>query len=99
MFDKFEDLYPVKNAVKIRRDGEFMLVMGTDAVIQYLNETAAFMYEHFDGMHTVGEVYDLMLTEYDISPEMFEEVKRDIVNTIRDLQWQRVVELRRKKAA
>lgn len=99
MFDKFIDLYIRRTAIKTRRNGEMLIVMSERGEVQYLNETAAFLYERFDGSMTLREVFDLLLAEYDIAQQDIASVQQDAVNVIRDLQWQGLIEIRRNKTA
>ena len=97
LFDKFQDYIPVKDCIKQRDNGDFLLVMGESLDLQYLNETAKFIYSNFDGKNTVLDIYNLLLKEYEIEEYMKEDVKRDIVNTIRDFQWQKIVKLQERR--
>lgn len=99
VYDKLKSLYPVQTKLKARRDGDFLIVMNDKHEIFYMNDIAAFIYEHMTGAVAVDEIFDAVMDEYELGGDMHETVRTDLVNTIRDLQWQRVVELRRKKAA
>lgn len=97
LFDKFQDYVPVKDCIKERVNGDFLLVVGESLDLQYLNETAKFIYSNFDGKNTVLDIYNLLLKEYEIEEDMKENVKKDIVNTVRDFQWQRIAKLKSKE--
>jgi len=97
LFEKFQYYIPVKDRIKERDNGDFLLVMGESLEMQYLNDTARFIYSNFDGKNTVLDIYNLMLKEYEIDEDMKETVKRDIINTIRDFQWQKIVKLKERR--
>jgi hypothetical protein len=46
-----------------------------------LNEVGAFLYEQIDGEKTIGDIYQTLLNEYDVLPEM---AKHDIEHFIKD---------------
>lgn len=97
MFEKFQDYIPLKDCIKERENEDFLIVMGESLELQYLNETAKFIYSNFDGKNTVLDIYNLLLKEYEIEEDMKDDVKRDIVNTIRDFQWQKIAKLKERK--
>lgn len=60
-----------------------------------MNDTAAFIYERMTGESSVDDICEAVMDEYELGGDMREAVCVDMLNTIRDLQWQRVVELKR----
>lgn len=97
IFDKFQDYIPLKDCIKARKNGDFLLVMGESLELQYLNETAKFIYSNFDGKNTVLDIYNFILKEYEIDEDMKDDVKRDLINTIRNFQWQKIAKLKERK--
>lgn len=95
VYDKLRSLYPVQTKLKARRDGDFLIVMNDKHEIFYMNDIAAFIYERMIGAVSVDEIFNAVIDEYDLGGDMHETVRTDLVNTIRDLQWQRVIELKR----
>lgn len=96
-FEKFQDYIPLKDCIKARENGDFLIVMGESLELQYLNETAKFIYSNFDGKNTVLDIYNLLLKEYEIEEDMKENVKRDLINTLRDFQWQKIAKLKERR--
>lgn len=94
LFDKFQNYIPIRVNIKQQNNGDFLIVMGYSFELQYLNDTARFIYLNFDGKNTVLDIYNLILQEYEINEDMKETVKRDLINTIRDFQCQNIAKLR-----
>ena len=93
VFEKLSPLFPVKTCLKKRKNGEFLIVMSKKANIFYLNEVAHFIYENCDGTQTIGDIRRKILSEYEGTTES--AVTEDLVNIIRDFQWQNIIELRK----
>lgn len=94
IFEKFASLIPSQEKVKSRIDGDFLLVMSTDHELFYLNDTARFIYECFDGKKTISKILDLLMKEYEIESNMKEAISGDLVETIRNFQWQNIIRLK-----
>ena len=82
---------PLRNSVKTREDGEFLIASNKDNEIYYLNGTARDMWESINGFTTVEELCGKILGEYEIDRNTLES---DIVNFIRDLQWKKLIRLK-----
>ena len=95
IFEKLSPLFPVKTCLKKRKNGEFLIVMSKNTDIFYLNEVAHFIYENCDGTQTIGDIRRKILSEYEGVTES--TATEDLVNVIRDFQWQDIIELRRRK--
>lgn len=95
IFDKIKNLIPVQTNSKVRKNGDFLIVMNKNNNIHYLNSTAKFIYEHCDNNTTINTIFDLMKKEFEITPDMEEEVKNDFVSIIRDFQWQKIIDLKK----
>lgn len=93
VFEKLSPLFPIQTCLKKRENGEFLIVMSKEANIFYLNEVAHFIYENCDGTQTIGDIRRKILSEYEGSTEL--AVTEDLVNIIRDFQWQNIIELRK----
>ena len=93
VFEKLSPLFPVKTCLKKRKNEEFLIVMSKKANIFYLNEVAHFIYENCDGTQTIGDIRRKILSEYEGTTES--AVTEDLVNIIRDFQWQNIIELRK----
>ena len=95
LFYTFQELIPVKVNIKERENGDFLIVMNEFLEIQYLNETAKFIYSNFNGKNTVKDIFHILIKEYEIEDSMTDEVQKDIINTIRDFQWQKIAKLKK----
>lgn len=58
--------------------------------ICFLNETAGFILNLCDESHTLENICDELLEEYDVSKE---ELTDDLVKVIRYMQWKRIIKL------
>ena len=93
VFEKLSPLFPIQTCLKKRENGEFLIVMSKKANIFYLNEVAHFIYENCDGTQTIWDIRRKILSEYEGTTES--AVTEDLVNMIRDFQWQNIIELRK----
>ena len=83
---------PVRNAVKTRNDGEFLIASNRNSEIYYLNGTAREMWNILDGNMTVEGLCAEILSEYEVGRETLE---CDIVSFIRDMQWKKLIRLKK----
>lgn len=90
-FNKMKNLIPFKKNLKTRANGDFLIVMNAQNSLFYLNATAWFVYENCQSNNTVEDIFKLLIKEFDIPVDMEEEVKSDIINIIRDFQWQKII--------
>ena len=93
LYEKFRNLVPKSTYLKSRDNGDFLLVMSPAQELFYLNETARFIYELCDGHRSIDEIYRAMSAEYAFDESEEETVKADLLHTLRDFQWQRIIEL------
>ena len=82
---------PVKYALKVRAEGDMLIAANRNTDIYYLNGMACEIWGMIDGMINIEGLSSKILSEYDAKPE---EVKNDIVNFIRDLQWKKLIRLK-----
>lgn len=95
MFDKLNQLIPIKSCLKFRENGDFLIVMNAESKIYYLNNTARFVYENIDGSNSIENIFDMIKKEFKVTHDMEEEVKNDVVSIIRDFQWQKIIDLKK----
>ena len=95
MFDKMNQLIPIKTCLKFRENGDFLIVMNAESKIYYLNDTARFVYENIDGNTSIENIFNMIKKEFEVTSDMEEEVKNDVVSIIRDFQWQKIIELKK----
>lgn len=90
VYDMVKSFYPIRQCMKLRQDGEFWIVANYNQDIFYLNETAAEFYEACTGENRIMDCFNLMKQQYDISED---ELKRDVMELVRNLQWQDIIRL------
>ena len=82
---------PLRNELKSRTDGDFLIISNRNGEIYYLNGSARDMWLLLDGSISIDELCGKILGEYKVDREQLEN---DIVNFIRDLQWKKLLRLR-----
>lgn len=92
IFEKMCELIPFKTCIKERQNEDFLIVANGKLDIVYLNETSKDFYDLCDGVNSISQIRDKMLTLYDISSDVLED---DIVALIRDMQWNDLINLRK----
>ena len=80
-----------ENFVFRQIDDETILVPIEDNVgdmgsIYNLNEVAAFVWEHFDGEKTLGDIKDMVLKEFEVSPEDAVEDLSEFVLQLKEVE-------------
>lgn len=78
-------------AIKTKANGEMLIVCNNDLEIYFLNSVARFIIEHIKDNSTVEDIKSELLHVYDVTEE---EVEKDLVEIIRDLQWKKLIVLR-----
>ena len=90
IFSWLEKKIPHCTYLKKRADGEILIVCAENLSIYYFNSTAAFFISLADGKNSVGEIKNKFLERYDVEEQ---ELKKDFVEMIRDLQWKKILTL------
>lgn len=90
VFEWIKDKVPVVAYVKKRMNEDILIICAETLSMYYLNATAAFFINSADGNATVNEIKDKFLQKYDVDEE---ELEKDLVDTIRDLQWKQILYL------
>ena len=83
---------PVRNALKTREDGDFLVASSLNNEIYYLNGMAKDMWGMLDGITSIEELCVRILGEYNVERSILE---KDIVEFIRNLQWKKLIRIRR----
>lgn len=94
IFDTIENYIPIKNCVKEKDNGSLLIVSNDENEIIYLNETSKEIYRLCEGNNTIADIAKSILSEYDVSEEEF---KQDLVDIIRDLQWKKILLLKKEQ--
>ena len=90
MYQYFSKLVPIRDCQKYRRDSEFTIITNRFNKFLYLNNTAADFFDLCDGSHTVDEIANCMLLQYDVEKTVLQQ---DLVKIIRDFQWNKIVKI------
>lgn len=88
IFEWLKNKVPVAIYVKKRTDNNISIVCAEDLVIYYLNSTAAFFLDSVDDKLTVNEIKNKFLESYDVEEQ---ELEKDFIEMIRDLQWKKIL--------
>lgn len=90
-YNFLRDYIPLRNAVKTREDGDFLIAINRSNEIYYLNGTAREIWGFLDGTTSIEGLCSKIMSEYDVDRDSLE---RDIVNFIRDLQWKKLIRIK-----
>ena len=86
-----KEYIPVKDVLREKENGEFLIVANKNSDVYYLNNMAKEMYSLIDSKISIEKIYEQVKKEYDVE-EL--ELKNDIVNFVRDLQWKKLIRLK-----
>lgn len=86
-----KEYIPVKDVLKEKENGEFLIVANKNSDVYYLNNMAKEMYSLIDSKISIEKIYEQVKKEYDVE-EL--ELKNDIINFVRDLQWKKLIRLK-----
>ena len=81
---------PVDISLKKRLEGDVAVVYGKELEICYLNKIGWQILDKSDGNNTLNDIAKYLLMIYEVDED---ELKCDIVELIRDLQWKRLIRL------
>lgn len=93
IFDKMQNLVPIKNSIKEKQNEPFLIVKSEDLSIYYLNETSKEFYELCDEKNSIKDIYLKLLAMYEVSED---ELQQDLIELVRDLQWKKILKLKEK---
>lgn len=88
VFEWLKDKVPVATYLKKRMNDDILIVCAETLSMYYLNATAAFFLNSADGKSTVGDIKEKFLQKYDVDEQ---ELEKDFVDMIRDLQWKQIL--------
>ena len=90
--ERIDQIYKKNENFVFRQiDDETILVPIEDNVgdmgsIYNLNEVAAFVWEHFDGEKTLGDIKDMVLKEFEVSPQDAAEDLSEFVLQLKEVE-------------
>ena len=90
-YELLKGYIPVKSALKTRSEGDMLIASNMNSGLYYLNGMAGELWGMIDGTKSIEDMSRKVLSEYDADPE---EVKRDMINFIRDMQWKKLIRLK-----
>lgn len=79
-----------ENALIQEVDNEVLILNRQDNEIHQLNETAALIWKECDDKHTIKDIIDVLIENYDILPDAAE---KDVLDTIMLFQKNNLLEL------
>ena len=91
-YELLKGYVPVKSALKTRPEGDMLIAANNNAEIYYLNDMAGEIWGILDGTASIDRISRQILSEYDVQPD---EVHADVVKFIRDMQWKRLIRLKK----
>jgi hypothetical protein len=91
VFIQIKDLIPIPLNIKTRGNGEFLTVCSPKLDIFHLNSVAKDFYLLLDEKKTVASICTELSAMYEVE---FDTLTNDIVNLVRDMQWQTILNLK-----
>ncbi len=81
---KLSEKYPVLHPQVAARiiDSEAVIVLPESGEVNVLNEVGSRIWELIDGAHSVGEIAEIIVAEYDVTAE---QAERDVEEFIQEL--------------
>lgn len=94
IYQSMKKLIPSRTCLKYRDNDEFLIVSSKNGEIFYLNGSAKLIYQLFDGHKTIENVLFDLKNKYEArNEEDIEVLQHDLIEIIRDFQWQNVIQL------
>lgn len=91
IYTLLKNKYPKYIGIKKRENEEILIVESIDLEIFYLNETAKYIVNLSNGKNTLEEIKNYLLNVFDVNED---DLKNDLVNSVRDLQWKKIIKLK-----
>lgn len=91
VWDWIKNKKPVDISLKKRMEDQVLVIYGSTLEICYMNEIAKIVVEMSNGKYSIQDIVEKILLVYDIDEE---ELKNDILDIVRELQWKRLIRLR-----
>ncbi|MDR1458753.1 MAG: PqqD family protein [Bacteroidales bacterium] len=94
-FSYLADYIPVRKELKFRVEGNVGIICNNqDFRVDYLNETALLIFQLIDGKKSVADIAQCLMKELNVNLEI---LKRDLVEILRNLQWRKIIILKKKQ--
>lgn len=91
IYKMIEEYVPIKNILKEKENGDFLILANKHSDIYYLNNIAKEIYLLIDNKINISGIYGKIKSEYDVNED---ELQEDIIDFIRDLQWKNLIRLK-----
>lgn len=91
VYTLIKEYIPIKDTLREKENGEFLILANKNSDIYYLNDMARVMYSLIDNKISIDDIYTKIKQEYEVNDN---ELKADIVDFIRDLQWKKLIRLK-----
>jgi len=91
IFQKLKVLVPYKACLKEKSNGDFQIVANKAGEIFYLNETSKAFYSYCDGIRTIADIHNSLQDIYDVDAD---ELANDLVDLVRDMQWNEILTMK-----
>jgi hypothetical protein len=93
-FSYLADYIPVRKELKFRIEGNVGIVCNKQSFhVDYLNETALFIFQLIDGEKNIGNIAECFKKEVDVCIDILEH---DLIEILRDFQWRKIIILKKK---
>ena len=94
---KLTEKYPILHPQVAARiiDGEAVIVLPESGQVNVLNEVGSRIWELIDGTHSVSEITEIIVAEYDVTAE---QAERDVNEFIQELVDNKMLVLSDEKA-
>ena len=81
-------MYPAPHPQTAGRviDGEAVLILSDNSEVNVLNEVGTRIFELSNGTHSTAEIVDIIVAEYEVTPEEATQDTRDFLNQMVDRQ-------------
>ena len=90
IFEEMSKLVPLKSVQKFRKDKDFLIVTTFNNEYHFLNEVATDIFLNCNGIFTIMDIYNIIKQTYEVDDNL---LKKDLINIIRDFQWNHLIEL------
>lgn len=91
IYQMFENLIPIHNSRKVRLDGDFAIILTPSLQVVYLNEVAKSFLNLVNGERSIADIIQALMSSYDVDIEL---LKKDVVELVRNLQWEQVIQVK-----
>ncbi len=92
-FELMSNCIPKACAIKVRTNDEILIAMAGNGRIYYLNDTAKYIYSCCNGTNHISDILESLIVEYEINEDEISMVKNDLIDELRNMQLEQLVEI------